>query len=199
MNMSRWIVLGVAGLVVAVVLIGRSPSPIAEGVASVDPGAGFTRFESIGDGSPIDAQVGMLRSLVPKVAFQCAGIVLDTQPDRQDGFHRSLTIGYGRLADAAVFEHLQGTGAMGREFEGGFVLDTAYFRSHVTAFYVRPASPNLKKVTAWLEAGDQVCLKGSLVYLDTDRGLLTTSLDQHEFRCKYAYVEEITVNGSVYR
>ncbi len=132
------------------------------------------------------------------VEFECSGVVYKKKKDRQDGFEYSVTLAFGKLAESPIFSYLKENGAMNKEFEGGFVLDTSYFQSHIAAFYVRSASTNIQKAVGSLEEGDQVRLKGYFVNLKTKNGILKTSLNPDEFKCKYVYLEQVDTPESIY-
>jgi hypothetical protein len=87
---------------------------------------------------------------------------------------------------------------MNKQFDDSFVLTSQYFRSHIAAFYVHSATENLEKAIKALKVGDPIRLRGDFVYLKTKNGLVKTSLNPVEFKCKYIYLTEIATAESIY-
>ncbi len=200
-RMSKGLGIFVAVLAVTVVVVAiRSGSPTASAPSSdpIDATAGYTHAAPVVAAEVVRADDGMLEAMIPKLEFACSGVLLDKRKDRQDGFEYSLTLAFGRLAETEVFAHLADDGSVGRRFSDGFVLDTPYFQSHVAAFYVRSASHNVRRAVASLEEGSRVRLRGQLVFLETARGVLETSLDPAEFKCKYAYITQLDTDQASY-
>lgn len=198
MKIGRVIGVVVAVVVMLLIVNGGRPSPTRGNPTPIDATSGYAVTTPIRDASVIPADDGVLQGVIPMVDFECNGVVYMTKKDTQDGFDRSVTLAFGRLAEPPVFQHLVDDGATNTTFDDGFVLDTGYFRSHVAAFYVRPATVNVKKAIHSLDVGDHVRLKGQLVHLKTNRGTLETSLDPDQFKCKYAYITQVATEDSVY-
>lgn len=176
----------------------RAPTPSESNTTPIEAGEGYLVDEPLEEeGIPVNK--GILESVIPMVGFDCSGRVYKKKRDNQDGVECSVTLAFGTLADSAVFDYLLSDGRMNKKFDDGFLLNTQYFRSHVAAFYAIPATQNLKKVLKTIKVGDPIRLTGHLVYLQTKNGRLTTSLNPNEFKCKYAYITEITTGDSIYR
>jgi hypothetical protein len=175
----------------------KSATPSSTNTMPIELEKGYVVADKV-EGEFIPAEDGILKGLVPMVNFEYDGLVYMKKKDRQDGFGTSLTLVSGKLAEAKVFDYLVNNGAMNKSFDDGFVLDTRYFQSHTAAFYIHPATDNLQKAIATLKVGDEVRLKGSFVYLNTKRGLMQTSLNPDEFKCKYIFLSEMATKESVY-
>ncbi len=174
-----------------------SATPSSSNTMPIDLDAGYAVSDAA-EGEVISAKDGVLEGLVPMVDFECSGLVYMKKKDRQDGFGHSLTLVFGKLAEDNIFEYLINNGAMNKRFDDGFTLNTNYFQSHIAAFYIHPATSNLEKAVSTLEVGDQVRLKGNFVYLKTQKGLVKTSLNPGEFKCKYIFLSEMATNESIY-
>ena len=174
-----------------------SPTPTSTNTTPIATEEGYIAGD-IDKGEVIPAEVGVLKGMVPMTEFECSGRVYKVKKDNQDGFSHSVTLVFGKLASPDVFDYLVDDGAMNKHFDGGFVLDNLYFRSHIAAFYVHSASDNLEKAIKVLKVGDPVRLKGDFVYLNTKNGLVTTSLNPAEFKCKYIYLTEIATADAIY-
>ncbi len=189
------IIVGVA--IFYVLNSGGTPTPAGANTIPVDADVGYV-LGSDDKGEAIAAADGVLESLVPMTAFAVSGRVYKLEKDNQDGFSHSVTLVFGKLASPDVFQYLVDDGAMNKQFDDGFVLHDQYFRSHVAAFYIHSATDNLEKAINALQVGDPVRLKGDIVYLQTKNGLVKTSLDPAEFKCKYIYLTEMATVESVY-
>jgi hypothetical protein len=175
----------------------KSATPSSSNTKPIDLEKGYVVVDKV-EGEFISAEDGVLKGLVPMANFEFDGLVYMKKKDQQDGFDTSLTLVFGKLAEDKVFKYLVSNGIMNKSFDDGFMLDTNYFQSHTAAFYIHPATDNLKKAINELKVGDQVRLKGNFVYLNTKRGLIKTSLNPDEFKCKYIYVSEMATKESVY-
>ncbi len=174
-----------------------TPTSAGANTIPIDAAAGYV-LSDIDKGEAIPAEDGVLEGIVPMAAFAVSGRVYKLEKDNQDGFSHSVTVVFGKLASSDVFKYLLDDGAMNKQFDDGFVLNSQYFRSHVAAFYVHSATGNLEKAMNALHIGMPVRLKGDLVYLKTKDGLIKTSLDPAEFKCKYIYLKEMATDESVY-
>lgn len=175
----------------------ESPTPSNTNATPIDPEGGYIAGD-VEEGEVIPAEDGVLEGVVPMTEFECSGRVYKLKKDRQDGFSHSVTLVFGKLASPGVFEYLVENGAMNKQFDDGFVLNNQYFRSHIAAFYVHSATDNLEKAINGLKVGNPIRLKGDLVYLKTKNGLIKTSLNPSEFKCKYIYLYEMATVESVY-
>jgi hypothetical protein len=175
-----------------------APETLEANETPIDLDAGY-RVGDVIEAEAVVVNDGILEEIVPMVEFECSGVVYTKKKDRQDGFEYSVTLVFGELAEPAVFEHLVNEGTMNKKFDDGFVLDNAYFKSHVAAFYLRPATENVSKALRQLEVGDPVRLIGDFVYLKTQKGTLKTSLNPKAFKCKYAYLTGIDTDEFSYR
>lgn len=174
-----------------------SPTPSNVNTTPIDPEEGYIAGD-IDEGEVIPVKDGVLEGVVPMIEFECSGRVFKVKKDNQDGFSRSVTLVFGKLASPGVFEYLVDDGAMNKQFDDGFVLSSQYFRSHIAAFYVHSATENLEKALNTLKVGNSIRLKGDFVYLKTKNGIVKTSLDPEEFKCKYIWLYEIATVESVY-
>jgi hypothetical protein len=174
-----------------------SATPSSSNTMPIDLEKGYVVIDEV-EGELIPAKDGVLEGLVPMVDFEFSGLVYKKKKDRQDGFGISLTLVFGKLAEDNIFEYLVNDGAMNKSFDDGFMLNTNYFQSHIAAFYIHPATDNLKEAINALKVGDQVRLKGHFVYLNTKKGLVKTSLNPDEFKCKYIFLSEMATKESIY-
>jgi hypothetical protein len=175
----------------------NSATPSSSNTMPIDLEKGYVAVDKV-EGEFISAKDGVLEGLVPMVDFEFDGLVYMKKKDRQDGFDTSLTLVFGKLAEAKVFEYLVNNGAMNKSFDDGFILNAKYFQSHIATFYIHPATDNLEKAINALKVGDQIRLKGNFVYLSTKRGLIKTSLNPNEFKCKYIFLSEMATKESIY-
>lgn len=186
--------------VVLYIVFSKHSSPTSENVnlTSIDPKKGYS-IQEIKEGNLILANDGALTGLVPMREFICEGKVYKIGSDSQDGFSHNITLVFGELSTPEIFEYIINDGIMNKKFSNGFVLNRKYFQSHIAAFYTHPASDNLEKALNRLNVGDTVQISGNFTFLKTKNGVIKTSLNPEEFRCKYIYLKEISTNGSVYR
>ncbi len=174
-----------------------SPSSTSANTTPIDTEEGYI-VGDVDEGEVIPAEDGVLEGVIPMTEFECSGRVFKLKKDSQDGFSHSVTLVFGELASPDVFNYLIEDGAMNKQFDNGFILNQQYFRSHIAAFYVHSATKNLEKAINALKVGDPIRLKGDFVYLKTKNGLLQTSLNPVEFKCKYIYLTEIATVESIY-
>lgn len=174
-----------------------SPSPTIPNTTPIDTEEGYIAGD-VEEGEVIPAEDGVLKGVIPMTEFECSGRVYKLKKDNQDGFSHSVTLVFGKLASPDVFRYLLDDGTMNKQFDNGFVLNNQYFRSHLAAFYVHSATENLEKAINALKVGDPIRLKGDFVYLKTKKGLVKTSLNPVEFKCKYIYLTEIATAESIY-
>ncbi|MGD9221948.1 MAG: hypothetical protein PVH22_01805 [Desulfobacteraceae bacterium] len=174
-----------------------SPSPTSANTAPIDTEEGYIAGD-VDESEVIPAEDGVLEGVIPMTEFECSGRVYKLKKDHQDGFSHSVTLVFGRLASPDVFKYLVDDGAMNKPFDDGFVLNKQYFKSHIATFYVHSATDNLEKAIKALKVGDPIRLKGDFVYLKTKNGLVKTSLNPVEFKCKYIYLTEIVTVESIY-
>ena len=174
-----------------------SPSPTSINTTPIDIEEGYVAGD-VDEGEVIPTEDGVLKGVVPMTAFECSGRVYKLKKDHQDGFSHSVTLVFGKLASPDVFKYLVDDGVLNKQFDDGFVLNNHYFRSHIAAFYVHSATRNIEKTIKTLKVGDPIRLKGDFVYLKTKNGLVKTSLNPAEFKCKYIYLTEIATEASVF-
>lgn len=174
-----------------------APTPGQVNSSLIDTEEGYVTGD-LDEGEFIPVEEGVLEGVIPMKEFECSGRLYKVKKDSQDGFSHSVTLVFGKLASPDVFRYLVDDGAMNKRFDDGFVLDSGYFKSHTAAFYVNAASDNLEKVINTVKVGDPICLKGDFVFLKTKNGLIKTSLDPDEFKCKYIYLAEIATEDSIY-
>jgi hypothetical protein len=174
-----------------------SPTPTGANTTPIDTEEGYIAGE-VEEAEVIPANEGILEGLVPMTEFECSGRVYKLKKDNQDGFSHSIILVFGKLASPEVFEYLVDDGSMNKRFDDDFVLNNQYFRSHTAAFYVHSATDNLEKAINALKGGEPIRLKGDFVYLKTRNGLLKTSLNPAEYKCKYIYLTEMATMESVY-
>lgn len=174
-----------------------SPTPTNVNTKPINTEEGYLTG-AIDESETIPAKDGVLVGLVPMTEFECSGRVYKLKKDNQDGFSHSVTLVFGKLATPDVFDYLADNGTMSKRFDDGFVLTSQYFRSHIAAFYIHSATDNLEKAISALKVGAPIRLIGDFVYLKTKKGLLKTSLNPAEFRCKYIYLREIDTMESIY-
>jgi hypothetical protein len=174
-----------------------SSTPTGANYTPIDIERGYITSDAE-EGRIIPAEEGILEGMIPMTKFEYSGRVFKLKKDRQDGFSHSVTLVYGKLASPDVFRYLVDNGSMNKQFDDGFVLNKKYFRSHIATFYVHSSTDNLEKTVKSLKVGDPVRLKGDFVYLKTKNGVIKTSLDPAEFKCKYINLTEIATVESVY-
>lgn len=174
-----------------------SPSPTTANTTPIDTEEGYIAGD-VDEGEVIPAEDGVLKGVVPMIEFECSGRIFKLKKDDQDGFSHSVTLVFGKLASPEVFKYLVDDGAMNKQFDDSFVLTNQYFRLHIAAFYVHSATDNLEKAVNALNVGDPIRLKGDFVYLKTKNGLVKTSLNPAEFKCKYIYLTEMATAESIY-
>jgi hypothetical protein len=174
-----------------------SSTPTGANFTPIDIERGYITSEAE-EGKVIPIEEGILEGMIPMVKFEYSGRIFELKKDRQDGFSHSVTVVHGRLASPEVFRYLVDNGSMNKTFDDGFVLNKKYFRSHIATFYIHSATDNLEKTIKSLQPGDTVRLKGDFVYLKTKNGVINTSLDPVEFKCKYIYLTEIATVDSIY-
>jgi hypothetical protein len=174
-----------------------SPSPTNANTTPIDTEEGYIASD-VDEGEIIPAEEGVLKGVIPMTEFECSGRVYKLKKDHQDGFSHSVTLVFGKLASPDVFRYIVDDGTMNKQFDNGFVLNHQYFKSHIAAFYVHSATENLEKAISTLKVGDPIRLKGAFVYLKTKNGLVKTSLNPLEFKCKYIYLTEIATAESIY-
>ena len=174
-----------------------SPTPSNANTAPIDPEEGYIAGD-LDEGEIIPVKDGVLEGVVPMTEFECSGRVFNVKKDNQDGFSHSITLVFGKLASPGVFEYLVDDGAMNKQFDDGFVLNKQYFRSHIASFYVHSATDNLEKAINVLKVGNPIRLTGDFVYLKTKNGIVKTSLNPSQFKCKYIYLSDISTVEFIY-
>lgn len=173
------------------------PDPASSNATDIDTDEGCF-IGDVEEGEMVPVKDGILEGIIPMAAFDCSGRVYKVEGDSQDGFTHSVTLVFGKLAAPDVFSYLVDDGRMNKRFNDDFVLDNRYFKSHIIALYVHSATKNLEELVSDLKVGDTIRMKGDFVYLQTANGLIKTSLNPEEFKCKYTYLSEVDTVDSVY-